>query len=228
MVRHSIEGGGYGSVMRGKGVRVDGRRRDRGGGGQAAHVRRAGGAERGARCWCWRRRRASGRAGTRPSPRGRCGSRTAGWTDVRSSVEDDALARHRAGAVHGRSRPTWSGSRWGAATRRWRRCWSGTRATRVRVAAAAHGMRFRLMYERQAYEIDGAVARSGAGSRSGSSTAGAGWSSSRRRRRRGRDRGAPRRAGLAALVAGGVGAWPGETLRARSVVLAAGGFESNP
>ena len=88
------------------------------------------------------------------------------------------------------------------------------------------GIRFRLMYERQANEVDGAWA-SGAGSRWASWTAAAGWSTSRRPRRRGpasRSVTTPR-SGCA--VEGGV-VVRGETLRARSIILAAGGFESNP
>ena len=118
----------------------------------------------------------------------------------------------------------------GAATRRWRRRWWATRGEALRWLAA-RGIRFRLMYERQAYETDGrfrfwgglAVGRRRRRAR-------ADRACTRRRRRGAGSRCATRRPVEALVRGSGVVVRPrrATTLRARSVVLAAGGFESNP
>ena len=157
-----------------------------------------------------------------------------GLEDVRDLVEDDE--RHAVtGAVRrttdfaadlervtlGRGDP-----------RRWRACWSATPATRC-AGCAARGIRFRLMYERQAYEGDdgrwtfwgglavGAV-DGGRGLIDQHARGGASGPGSRSATTRRSSALAERRASCA-----------GPTARARrcapaSVVLAAGGFEANP
>ena len=143
-----------------------------------------------------------------------------------------AAGRDRPAAVQRRrsSRPTCGGSRSGAATTRWRACSRAIPRTRSG-GCTRRGIRFRLMYERQSYEADGAAPFWG-GLAVGVVDGGRGLIDQHAAAARGaRDRGPPRRGRSRTLVDGGVVVGAGRDRRrcARAaVVLAAGGFESNP